>query len=92
VADPYLRSWLLFAQWLVEVAPSERAEIAAPTLVIAGGRDATSRPPLCRAVADLIPGAQFEVMEEEAHQPFQEVPEEWNARVDGFWQEVEARS
>jgi len=39
----------------------------------------------------LIPDARFEVMEEEAHQPFQEVPEEWNARVDAFWREVEAR-
>jgi 3-oxoadipate enol-lactonase len=147
VMDPYLRSWLLFVRWLVEVAPSERAflegffldiytarahnegmvtqiieevlafphkqstedlqafldafldhdttvrlpEIAAPTLVIAGGRDPTSRPELCRAVADLIPDARFEVMEEEAHQPFQEVPDQWNARVDAFWREVEAR-
>jgi hypothetical protein len=24
-------------------------------------------------------------MEDEAHQPFQEVPDEWNARVDAFW-------
>jgi len=65
-------------------------QIAAPTLVLAGGRDMTARPPLCRAVAELIPGAQFEVMEKEAHQPFQEVPDEWNARVDAFWREVEA--
>jgi pimeloyl-ACP methyl ester carboxylesterase len=147
VMDPYLRSWLLFVRWLVEVAPSERAflegffldiytarahndgtveafieevlafphkqstedlqrfldafldhdtsdrlpEIAAPTLVLAGGRDPTARPPLGRAVAELIPGARFEVMEEEAHQPFQEVPDEWNARVDAFWREVEAQ-
>jgi pimeloyl-ACP methyl ester carboxylesterase len=66
-------------------------QIAAPTLVLAGGRDLTMRPEVCRAVADRIPGAQFEVMEEEAHQPFQEVPDEWNARVDGFWREVEGR-
>jgi pimeloyl-ACP methyl ester carboxylesterase len=147
VMDPYLRRWVLFVRWLVEVAPSERAflegffldiytarahndgtvdqiiaevlafphkqatedlhrhidawldhdtserlpEIAAPTLVLAGGRDSTSRPELCRAVAELIPGARFEVMEEEAHQPFQEVPDEWNRRVDAFWREVEAR-
>ena len=147
VLDPYLRSWLLFVRWLVEVAPSERAflegffldiytarahndgtveafieevlafphkqstedlqrfldafmdhdtterlpEIGAPTLVLAGGLDPTARPPLCRAVAELIPGARFEVMEEEAHQPFQEVPDVWNARVDAFWREVEAR-
>jgi pimeloyl-ACP methyl ester carboxylesterase len=148
VADRYLRSWVLFVRWLVEVAPSERAflegffldiytarahndgtvdqiieevlafpykqatedlqryldafvyhdttdrlaEIAVPTLVLAGGRDVTARPELCRAVAERIPGARFEVMEEEAHQPFQEVPDEWNARVDAFWHEVEARA
>jgi hypothetical protein len=31
-------------------------------------------------------------MEEEAHQPFQEVPDEWNARVAAFWREVERRA
>ena len=31
------------------------------------------------------------VMEEEAHQPFQEVPDDWNARVDAFWREVDRR-
>jgi pimeloyl-ACP methyl ester carboxylesterase len=65
-------------------------QIAAPTLVLAGGLDTTSRPELCRAVAGLIPDAQFEVMEHESHQPFQEVPDKWNARVDAFWREVEA--
>jgi len=63
--------------------------ISAPTLVLAGGRDSTSRPELGRAVADLIPGARFEVMSEEAHQPFQEVPDDWNTRVDAFWRTVE---
>jgi 3-oxoadipate enol-lactonase len=66
-------------------------EISAPTLVLAGGRDVTSRPPLGRAVAERIAGARFEVMEEEAHQPFQEVPDEWNARVDAFWRAVETQ-
>ena len=67
------------------------AQIAAPTLVLAGGRDLQMRPELCRIVAELIPGTRFEVMEEEAHQPFQEVPDEWNARVDAFWRDVEAK-
>ncbi len=66
-------------------------QIVAPTLVLAGGLDTTSRPELCRAVADLISGARFEVMEEESHQPFQEVPDDWNARVHAFWREVEKR-
>jgi pimeloyl-ACP methyl ester carboxylesterase len=69
-------------------ATDRLGEITAPTLVLAGGRDMTSRPELCRAVAELIPGARFEVMEGEAHQPFQEIPDEWNARVDAFWREV----
>ena len=146
VMDAYLRTWLLFVRWLVEVAPSERAflegfyldiytarahddgtvaqfidevlafphkqttedlqayldafldhdtsdrlpQIAAPTLVLAGGRDSTARPSLCQAVAERIPGARFEVLEEESHQPFQEIPDEWNARVDAFWGDVEA--
>jgi hypothetical protein len=31
------------------------------------------------------------VLDEEAHQPFQEVPDEWNARVEACWREVEGR-
>jgi hypothetical protein len=47
---------------LVDHDTSERlGEIAAPTLVLAGDRDMTSRPELCRAVAELIPSARFEV-------------------------------
>lgn len=64
--------------------------LSVPTLVLAGGRDSTSRPELCRQVADLINGARFEVLEGESHQPFQEVPAEWNARVDAFWREVDS--
>lgn len=142
--DAYLRSFVRYVRWLVDVAPDERAfleaffltlytrrahddgtvdrfieealafphkqspadlqrfldaftrheaadrlpQIAAPTLVLAGGRDVQMPPPLGRAVAEAIPGAVFEVWETEAHQPFQEVPERWNARVHAFWQQV----
>jgi pimeloyl-ACP methyl ester carboxylesterase len=65
--------------------------IGVPTLVLAGGLDTTSRRELCRAVAELIPGAQFVLMEQESHQPFQEVPDDWNSRVDAFWRDLEAR-
>jgi 3-oxoadipate enol-lactonase len=82
-----------FLDAFVEHDTTERLpKIAVPTLVLAGGLDLTMRPELCRKVAELIPDARFEVMEEEAHQPFQEVPDEWNARVDAFWREVEAGS
>jgi pimeloyl-ACP methyl ester carboxylesterase len=63
--------------------------IAVPTLVLAGGDDIATPPRLGRLVAERIPGAVFEVMEGEAHQPFQEVPQRFNDRVDAFWREVE---
>ncbi|WP_031487316.1 alpha/beta fold hydrolase [Streptomyces bicolor] len=62
--------------------------ITAPTLVLAGERDIAAPPQLGRVVADAIPGARFEVMAEEAHQPFQESPDVFNARVEDFWREV----
>ncbi|WP_258199069.1 alpha/beta hydrolase [Streptomyces sp. A244] len=64
--------------------------IGAPTLVLAGELDLATPPRLGRAVADGIPGAVFEMLPGEAHQPFQEVPEVFNARVGAFWRE-EAR-
>ena len=67
------------------------AEIAAPTLILSGELDIILPPRVGRAVAAGIPNARFEVLPGEAHQPFQEVPEEWNARVDTFWREVEAQ-
>ena len=59
-----------------------------PTLVLAGAVDPMSRPELGQDVARRISGAQFEVMPEESHQPFQEIPDEWNARVHEFWQQI----
>jgi pimeloyl-ACP methyl ester carboxylesterase len=67
------------------------SEITAPTLVLAGELDIATPPRLGRAVAERIPGARFEVLPGEAHQPFQEVPDAFNARVATFWQEVQIR-
>jgi pimeloyl-ACP methyl ester carboxylesterase len=67
------------------------AEIAAPTLVLSGELDLILPPRFGRSVAARIPNAHFDVMAGEAHQPFQEVPDEFNARVEAFWREVEAR-
>jgi pimeloyl-ACP methyl ester carboxylesterase len=66
------------------------SEITAPTLVMAGEVDIILPARHGSSVADEIPGAQFEVLPGEAHQPFQEVPDEWNARVDAFWRDVDA--
>jgi pimeloyl-ACP methyl ester carboxylesterase len=67
------------------------SEIAAPTLVLSGELDIILPPRVGRSVAAGIPNARFEVMAGEAHQPFQEVPEEWNARVDAFWRQIQGR-
>jgi pimeloyl-ACP methyl ester carboxylesterase len=67
------------------------SEIAAPTLVLSGELDIILPPRFGRSVAAGISSARFEVMPGEAHQPFQEVPEEFDARVEAFWREVEAR-
>lgn len=64
--------------------------ITAPTLVLAGELDRAAPPHLGRVVAELIPGARFELLPGEAHQPFQEVPERYNAIVDAFWRQAAA--
>jgi pimeloyl-ACP methyl ester carboxylesterase len=68
------------------------SKIAAPTLVLSGEFDVIFPPRFGQAVAAAIPDARFEVMPGEAHQPFQEAPDQFNARVDDFWREVEARA
>jgi 3-oxoadipate enol-lactonase len=96
LAFPYKQSAADVHAFLADIWNYDSTErlpgITAPTLVLAGGQDPTARPELGRAVAELIPGAVFEVMQEESHQPFQEVPDRWNARVDAFWQDVEAHA
>jgi pimeloyl-ACP methyl ester carboxylesterase len=66
------------------------SRIAAPTLVLSGEFDTILPPRFGRFVAAEIPNARFELMPGEAHQPFQEVPDEFNARVDAFWRELDA--
>jgi pimeloyl-ACP methyl ester carboxylesterase len=75
---------------LAHDAADRLSRIVAPTLVLAGEFDIVLPPRLSRSVAAAIPNARFEVMPGEAHQPFQEVPDEFNARVDAFWREVDA--
>jgi len=66
------------------------SQIAAPTLVLSAELDVILPPRFGRFVAAAIPNARFEVMPGQAHQPFQEIPDEFNARVDAFWREVDA--
>jgi pimeloyl-ACP methyl ester carboxylesterase len=56
--------------------------------MLASELDTILPPRFGRSVAADIPNARFEVMPAQAHQPFQEVPNEFNARVDAFWRDV----
>ena len=53
--------------------------------MLAGSEDIATPPRLGRTVAERIPGAEFQLMEGAALQPFQESPDDFNARVEAFW-------
>jgi pimeloyl-ACP methyl ester carboxylesterase len=76
------------AAWGVHDTFDRLSEIRVPTLVVAGAEDIITPPRYSRQVAELIPGAELIVLPGEAHQPFQESPEQFNALVSGFWQDV----
>jgi pimeloyl-ACP methyl ester carboxylesterase len=65
-------------------------QIEVPALVLTGELDMICPQRHGRAIAAAIPGARFELLQGEAHQPFQEVPDRFNAMVDAFWREVDA--
>jgi len=70
--------------WMTYDSYDRLPAVTAPTLVVAGEQDILSPPDLGRVVAERIPGAEFLVMAGEAHQPFQEQPEWFNAVVSEF--------
>ncbi|TPQ15673.1 alpha/beta fold hydrolase [Streptomyces sporangiiformans] len=95
LAFPYPQSVEAFQRQLAPFRTHDTldrlSEITAPTLVLAGELDIVTPPRHGREVAERIPGARFELLPGEAHQPFQEVPDAFNARVDAFWREIQAR-
>jgi 3-oxoadipate enol-lactonase len=58
--------------------------ITAPTLVLVGDQDGSTPPDLVRAMADLIPGAGFEVIAGAGHIPCVEQPAAFVASLRGF--------
>jgi hypothetical protein len=67
-------------------------EISVPAFVLAGAEDVATPPQCGQVVADLIPGARFEVWDGEAHQPMQEAADRFNRRVADFWREADSTS
>lgn len=58
--------------------------IAVPTLCIVGDQDGSTPPDLVRSLADLIPGARFEVIRDAAHIPCIEQPDALTALIRDF--------
>jgi pimeloyl-ACP methyl ester carboxylesterase len=92
LAFPHPQSPEDFVRQLSAWAPHDTFDrlpaIAVPTLVLAGGEDVVTPARLGRVVAERIPGAELRVLPGEAHQPFQERPDEYNALVHDFWSRI----
>jgi len=55
-----------------------------PTLVLVGRDDAISPPAEMQAIAEVIPGAEFHVIDEAGHMSNLERPDEFNGRLRAF--------
>ena len=60
--------------------------IAVPTLCLVGSEDGSTPPDLVRSLAELVPGADFEVIEGAGHLPCIEKPEVMASLVTGFFE------
>ena len=77
--------------FLAHDTASRRAHITVPALVLAGGLNMITPAALRSRRRRCHPGAPFEVLAEEAHQPSQDLPDLFNAAVDAFWRRAKER-
>jgi len=78
------------AVWLADQQDRART-IRVPTLVLCGSDDRITPPVLSRALARLIPGAEYQEIERCGHISNLERPEEFNALVGAFVRGVDSR-
>jgi 3-oxoadipate enol-lactonase len=64
------------------------AALRLPALVIGGSEDGSTPPDLVRELADLIPGARFELIRGAGHLPCVERREEFAALLNGFLKDI----
>ena len=69
-------------------APTGSAASPAPTLVTVGELDLALPVRFSEELVERIPGARLQVIPDAGHQPFQELPDDYNRLLDGFWQSV----
>jgi pimeloyl-ACP methyl ester carboxylesterase len=84
--DAFCRS----AQALIDHDSADRiGAINAPTMVTVGGLDLCLPARFSEELARRIPNARLVVLETAGHQPFQEIPDEYNRLLTDFWQSVD---
>lgn len=92
-ASPYAQSVDAFcrsAQALIEHDTADSiGAINAPTLVTVGELDLCLPERFSQAIVERIPNARLVVIPGVGHQPFQEVPQDYNRLLDEFWQSVD---
>ena len=81
---------LQLAAWGAADMSGRLNRIAVPTLVLHGEEDMACPVSHGREIAAGIPGARLEILPGQGHQPFQEIPDAWNALVDEFLRRVGA--
>ena len=59
-------------------------KVSVPALCIVGDQDGSTPPALVRSLADLVPGARYEIVERAGHIPCVEQPETFAALVSAF--------
>jgi pimeloyl-ACP methyl ester carboxylesterase len=92
-ASPHAQSVDAFCrstEALIEHDSADRIDgITAPTLVTVGELDLCLPARYSQAIVERIPNARLDIIAEVGHQPFQELPEEYNRLLDEFWQSVD---
>jgi 3-oxoadipate enol-lactonase len=69
----------------LDLTPADWGRIAVPTLVASGAHDFLWPPAIGKQVADLIPGARFEILTEAGHFPHLQAPESLSRMAIGFF-------
>ena len=69
----------------LDLGPADWGRTAAPTLVVPGAHDFLWPPAIGRLVADLVPGARYEVLAEAGHFPHLQAPEALARLALGFF-------
>jgi pimeloyl-ACP methyl ester carboxylesterase len=91
-ASPYAQSVDAFCRSAEALLGHDTADrlgaISAPTLVTVGELDLVLPPRFSRDLFERIPGARLVVVPEAGHQPFQELPEDYNQILVKFWQSL----